>query len=105
MDDLHEKNCIPCRGGIPPFDISEIHKYLKKVDGWNVKKKENEIYFLERNFTFKNFSESQKFINHVGDIAEKEDHHPDLVFEMSGASKKHNYTSIICCFNNFFIIY
>ena len=32
MTDLHEKNCIPCRGGIPPFDISEIHKYLKKVD-------------------------------------------------------------------------
>ena len=33
MSDLHEKNCVPCRGGIPPFDISEIHKYLKKVDG------------------------------------------------------------------------
>ena len=29
--DLHEKNCIPCKGGIPPFAISEIHKYLKKV--------------------------------------------------------------------------
>ena len=48
MTDLHEKNCIPCRGGISPFDISEIHKYLKKVDGWDVKKKENEIYFLEK---------------------------------------------------------
>ena len=33
MTDLHEKNCIPCRGGVPPFDISEIHKYLKKIDG------------------------------------------------------------------------
>ena len=41
MTDLHEKSCIPCRGGVPPFDISEIHKYLKKVDGWDVKKKEN----------------------------------------------------------------
>ena len=70
MSDLHEKNCIPCRGGIPPFDISEIHKFLKKVDGWDVKKKENEIYFLEKNFTFKNFSESQKFVNEVGNIAE-----------------------------------
>ena len=37
--DLHNKNCIPCKGGIPPFPISEIHKYLKKVDGWDVKKK------------------------------------------------------------------
>ena len=63
MDDLHKKNCIPCRGGIPPFDISEIHKFLKKVDGWDVKQKDNEIYFLEKNFTFKNFNESQKFVN------------------------------------------
>jgi len=80
MTDLHEKNCIPCRGGISPFDISEIHKYLKKVDGWDVKKKENEIYFLERNFTFKNFSESQKFVNEVGNIAEAQGHHPDIIF-------------------------
>ena len=54
MTYLHKKNCIPCRGGILPFDISEIHKYLKKVDGWEVKKNENEIYFLEKNFKFKN---------------------------------------------------
>ena len=80
MSDLHEKNCIPCKGGISPFAISEIHKYLKKVDGWDVKKKENEIYFLEKKFTFKNFLESQKFVNLVGDIAEKQGHHPDIAF-------------------------
>ena len=80
MSDLHEKNCIPCKGGISPFAISEIHKYLKKVDGWDVKKKENEIYFLEKKFTFKNFLESQKFANLVGDIAEKQGHHPDIAF-------------------------
>jgi len=80
MIDLDKKNCIPCRGGIPSFDISEIHKYLKKIDGWDVKKKENEFYFLEKKFSFKNFSESQKFVNQVGDIAEKEAHHPDIIF-------------------------
>ena len=80
MSDLHEKNCIPCRGGILPFDISEIHKYLKKIDGWDVKKKENEIYFLEKKFDFKNFSESQKFVQQVGDIAEKEGHHQYIIF-------------------------
>ena len=31
MSDLSEKKCIPCEGGIPAFDISEIHKYLKKI--------------------------------------------------------------------------
>ena len=39
ISDLKDKNCIPCKGGIPSFAISEIHKYLKKVDGWDVKKK------------------------------------------------------------------
>ena len=80
MTDLHQKNCIPCRGGMPPFDISEIHKYLKKVDGWDVKKNKDEIYFLEKTFKFKNFSESQKFVNMVGNIAETEGHHPDIIF-------------------------
>ena len=79
MTDLHKKKCIPCRGGVLPFDISEIHKYLKKVDGWDVKKNENEVYFLEKNFKFKNFSESQKFVNEVGNIAENESHHPDII--------------------------
>ena len=79
MSDLDKKSCIPCKGGIPAFDIQEIHKYLKKVDGWDVKKKD-EIYFLEKNFTFKNFSESQKFVNEVGNIAEKEAHHPAIFF-------------------------
>ena len=37
MSSLDQKNCIPCKGGVLPFDISEILKYLKQVDGWNVK--------------------------------------------------------------------
>ena len=80
MSDLHQKNCIPCRGGVSAFEISEIHKYLKKVDGWDVKKNNDNNYFLEKNFKFKNFSESQKFVNRVGDIAEDQGHHPDIIF-------------------------
>ena len=80
MTDLYNKNCIPCRGEIPPFDVSEIHKYLKKIDGWDVKKNKEEAYYLEKNFKFKNFLSSQKFVNLAGDIAEKEGHHPDINF-------------------------
>ena len=36
MNDLLNKKCVPCEGGVLPFDISEIHKYQKKVDGWNI---------------------------------------------------------------------
>ena len=39
-----------------------------------------EIYFLEKNFKFKNFIESQKFVNEVGKLAEKEGHHPDILY-------------------------
>ena len=72
MSDLLNKKCVPCEGGILPFDISEIHKYQKKVDGWDVKKDIKEIYFLEKNFIFKNFINSQNFINRVGAISEND---------------------------------
>ena len=80
MSDLLKKSCVPCEGGILPFDMSEIHKYQKKVDGWDVKKNEKKIYFLEKKFTFKNFINSQNFINKVGEISEAEGHHPDISF-------------------------
>ena len=80
MSDLSRKKCVPCEGGVTAFDISEIHKYQKKVDGWSVSQNEKKIYFLEKKFTFKNFLESQKFVNEVGRISEEEGHHPDILF-------------------------
>ena len=80
MTDLADKKCIPCEGGIPSFDTNEIHKYLKKVDGWDVKADDNKTYYLIKEFKFKNFLESQNFVNKVGQIAETEGHHPDIWF-------------------------
>ena len=80
MSELLKKKCVPCEGGILPFDISEIHKYQKKVDGWDINKEKKKIFFLNKKFIFKNFLESQKFINEVGKISEKEGHHPDIKF-------------------------
>ncbi|MDC1159523.1 4a-hydroxytetrahydrobiopterin dehydratase [Candidatus Pelagibacter sp.] len=80
MNDLLNKKCVPCEGGILPFDISEIHKYQKKVDGWDVKKNDKTIYYLSKNFKFKDFKNSQKFINKVSEISEDENHHPDILF-------------------------
>ena len=80
MDDLLKKKCVPCEGGVIPFDISQIHKYQKKVDGWEVAKSKKGIYFLEKKFEFKNFLESQNFVNVVGKISENENHHPDIMF-------------------------
>ena len=80
MSELFEKKCVPCEGGVPALDISEIHKYQKKIDGWDVIKNEKNIYFLEKKFTFKNFVKSQKFVNEVGRISEEEGHHPEILF-------------------------
>ncbi len=80
MDDLSKKKCVACEGDIPPFDKSDIHKYLKKVDDWNVKSDEEKSFYLIKNFKFKNFEESQSFVNKVGNIAEAENHHPDIFF-------------------------
>jgi 4a-hydroxytetrahydrobiopterin dehydratase len=80
MSDLSKKKCVSCDSDIPPFDKGEIHKYLKKVDGWDVKNDEEKSYYLIKNFKFKNFKDSQAFVNQVGNIAELENHHPDISF-------------------------
>ena len=80
MSDLADKKCVACDGDVPPFDKSEIHKYLKKVDGWNVTSDKEKSYYLIKEFKFENFIESQNFVNKVGNIAEEEAHHPDISF-------------------------
>ena len=80
MSDLLDKKGMPCEGGVMPFDISEIHKYQKKVDGWDITEGEDKIFFMSKKFKFENFLKSQKFVNEVGKISENEGHHPDIFF-------------------------
>ena len=79
-DDLSNKKCLPCEGGVIPFDVSQIHNYQKKVDGWDITKDNNEVFLLYKKFEFENFLKSQNFVNEVGKISEDEGHHPDISF-------------------------
>ena len=88
MEDLSKKKCVPCDGGIPSFNLGEIHKYLKKIDGWNVEKNENDNFYLIKEFKFENFINAQNFVNKVGSIAETEGHHPDIWFGWGYAKVK-----------------
>jgi 4a-hydroxytetrahydrobiopterin dehydratase len=54
---------------------AEIESNLGKLNDWKVEGK-----FLRKNFKFENFAESLEFVNQVGEIAEKADHHPDITF-------------------------
>ena len=79
MSNLKDKKCVPCEGGVIPFDISEIHKYQKKVDGWDISKDNKQNFFLNKRFNFNNFIESQEFINKVGEMSGDEGHQPDIL--------------------------
>ena len=86
------------------FDIAEINKYQKKVDGWNIIKNEKENFFLNKKFNFENFSQSQEFVNKVGIISEEEGHHPDILFGWGYAEIKITTHAIAGLSENDFIL-
>lgn len=57
------------------LETDEIAERLGELEGWNVRES-----FLTKRFAFANFAESLAFVNRVGEIAERHDHHPDITF-------------------------
>ncbi len=74
---LTNKKCIPCEGGVSPIPYEDLNKYIASVLAWEAIKEETEI---EKSYKFKNFAEALAFVNKVGEIAEEENHHPDIEF-------------------------
>jgi 4a-hydroxytetrahydrobiopterin dehydratase len=74
---LAQKQCVPCKGGIPPLTREEAEKFLEEVPQWQVADDNSRI---SRTFKFKNFVAAQSFVNQVADLAEAEGHHPDITF-------------------------
>jgi 4a-hydroxytetrahydrobiopterin dehydratase len=77
---LNQKKCLPCRGDVPPFSREQIDEYLKYLTDWKVLINEKKGFYLSRVYNFSNFELSLSFINKVSNIAEEENHHPDLKF-------------------------
>ena len=75
MIDLATKECVPCRGGVPPLTAEQIAP-LKALIGsdWEVVG----AHHLSREFTFPDFRQALAFTNRVGELAEREGHHPDI---------------------------
>jgi 4a-hydroxytetrahydrobiopterin dehydratase len=73
--DLASMECVPCRGGIPPYTHEEIQPYLADLgNGWEVV----EDHHLQKEYRFKDFREALDFTNRVGELAEQVGHHPDV---------------------------
>jgi 4a-hydroxytetrahydrobiopterin dehydratase len=74
MSELASKNCVPCRGGVPPLAGEELDALAKQVPEWKVV----DGHHLTRAFKFKNFVDALAFVNKVGELAEAQGHHPDI---------------------------
>jgi len=73
--ELAAKSCVPCRGDVPPLKGAELQALLSKLGGdWHAVHE----HHLEKEYGFTNFREALTFTNAVGEIAEREDHHPAI---------------------------
>lgn len=72
---LSHKNCVPCRGGVPPLKGKELADLAKQLgNGWQIIGE----HHLEKEYLFADFCEALSFTNLVGKTAEAEGHHPDI---------------------------
>ena len=76
MSELASRQCVPCRGGVPPLNSEEISKLSPQLRDWEVVND----HHLAKSYKFANFAEAQQFVNRVGDLAEEQGHHPDICF-------------------------
>ena len=75
MSDLASKQCVPCRGGVPPLTGDELVTYQQQLaGGWQVVKE----HHLEHEYRFDDFRQALDFAVRVGEMAEEQDHHPDI---------------------------
>ena len=79
--DLTQKKCKPCEGGVPPLTEEQTNDLLKQIPSWTIK--DGHVF---KQFKFKDFKETMAFVNKVADIAEQENHHPDITISYSQVS-------------------
>lgn len=73
--ELSQKKCVPCEGGVPKYSREEAEEQLKKLDGWKLTEDGQRI---RKDWTVKNFLAGMSFFEKVAELAEAEQHHPDL---------------------------
>lgn len=75
MSELATRTCVPCRGGIPALKGTALEKLRAELGaGWEIVSE----HHLQKEFLFPNFRTALGFTNRVGEVAEAQDHHPDI---------------------------
>lgn len=72
---LAQRKCKACEGGVEKLSRDESERLLAEVPQWHLDASNTA---MERKWVFKNFVNAIEFINRVGELAEVEQHHPDL---------------------------
>ncbi|HEY6324930.1 MAG TPA: 4a-hydroxytetrahydrobiopterin dehydratase [Candidatus Cybelea sp.] len=83
MSELAQRQCVPCRGGVPPLTDEQIAPLRAQLDpAWHVAEradaKHGIIKLLARTYVFANFNEAMQAAQRIGAMAEEQQHHPDL---------------------------
>lgn len=75
IDALAKKECVPCKGGVPPLQGEELEALYEQLGNeWKLV----DEHHLEKEFDFPDFASALEFTNAVGAIAEEQNHHPDI---------------------------
>jgi 4a-hydroxytetrahydrobiopterin dehydratase len=74
---LDKKQCTPCKEGAKKLNKEELEKYLNQLNNWQLIDQDS---WLCKKYEFKDFKQSLEFVNKVGDVAEQQNHHPDIYF-------------------------
>ena len=75
MNELANRVCVPCQGGIPPLKGKKLKELQNQLgNGWNVI---NE-HHLKKKWKFDDFESALNFTNKIGSLAEDQGHHPDI---------------------------
>ena len=77
VSELTQASCVACRGGVPALTDEEVAALAPQVRDWNVIEVDG-IKRLRREFRFQSFRDALDFAVRVGELAEREQHHPDL---------------------------
>jgi 4a-hydroxytetrahydrobiopterin dehydratase len=75
VNELANRVCVPCKGGIPPLKGKELKALQNQLgNGWDVI---NE-HHLKKKWKFDDFESALNFTNKIGSLAEDQGHHPDI---------------------------
>ena len=103
MSDLAKENCVAVNKASAPATPAERKAFLKDLIGWSITA-EGGMATLTKSFTFDDFKQALEFTNRIGEIADRQDHHPRIVLEWGSVVVSWNTHAVKDLHRNDFIM-